>query len=176
MHRRALSENLARLADGDRSAFDPVFVMLWPAVLGFARRALNHEADAEDVAQAALLRIFARASEYDQERDGLAWALGITAWQCRTTRKQKSRRREQPLDEAQPLAVDPEAEILAERHRLLEAIQVTLAGLSPLDAETILAAAGFCERPEVQPATFRKRLERALTRFRRRFGARHDSG
>ncbi len=47
-----------------------------------------------------------------------------------------------------------------------------LGGLSALDAETLLAAA----RGERDPsATFRKRLERALARFRKEWRARHGA-
>ncbi len=47
-----------------------------------------------------------------------------------------------------------------------------LGGLSGLDAETLLAAA----RGERDPsATFRKRLERALERFRKEWRARHGA-
>src|SRR5207245_9364399 len=79
--RAELRRLMVRLADGDRAAFRPAFALLWPRLRAFAARCVA-AADAEDVAQAALLRVFSRASEYDAERDALAWALGIAAWAC----------------------------------------------------------------------------------------------
>src|SRR5271169_2868791 len=51
-----------RLADGDRAAFDPLYTALRPRAVRLARARLG-DAHAEDVAQAVLLRVFARASE-----------------------------------------------------------------------------------------------------------------
>src|SRR2546425_10904070 len=90
--RAELRRLMARLADGDRAAFGPAFALLWPRLRAFAARYVA-VADAEDAAQAALLRVFSRASEYDPERDALAWALGIAAWECRTLRRKRERRR-----------------------------------------------------------------------------------
>src|SRR5260370_788744 len=83
-----------RLAEGDRTAFRPVFALVWPQVRAFAARLVG-PADGEDAAQAALLKIFSRASEYDRARDALPWVLGIAAWECRTLRRRWERRREQ---------------------------------------------------------------------------------
>ena len=74
--RAELRRLMARLADGDRAAFGPAFALLWPRLRAFAARYVA-VADAEDAAQAALLRVFSRASEYDPERDALAWALTV---------------------------------------------------------------------------------------------------
>ena len=94
--RRRLQEQLARLADGDRDAFHPVFVELRPILQRFARRHLHVE-DAEDVAQEALVKVFAHAHRFDRERDALSWALGIAAFEIRTARKRRERRREEAL-------------------------------------------------------------------------------
>ncbi|HKA35185.1 MAG TPA: sigma-70 family RNA polymerase sigma factor, partial [Thermoanaerobaculia bacterium] len=91
--RSALQEELTALAHGDRAAFDPLFRRLWPILRGFARRILPAE-EADDAAQEALLRIFRRASEFDPARDALSWTLGIAAWQVRTHRTRRRRRRE----------------------------------------------------------------------------------
>src|SRR5580765_3238617 len=85
---------MERLADGDRSAFHPVFESLWPLVRRFAARHL-HPGDADDAAQEALLRVFRRAAEFDPGRSALAWALGIAAYEIRTARRRRRRRREE---------------------------------------------------------------------------------
>src|SRR5258708_34098292 len=101
---------MGRLADGDRTAFRPVFALVWPQVRAFAARLVG-PADGEDAAQAALLKIFSRASEYDRARDALPWVLGIAAWECRTLRGRWERRREQSApapDRAAEGALSPE--------------------------------------------------------------------
>jgi RNA polymerase sigma-70 factor (ECF subfamily) len=163
--REQLHRDLVRLADGDRGAFDPAFRALWPVLLRFCGRALQGDPRAEDVAQVALMKLFARASEMDPERDGLSWALGIAAWECRTARQQGRRSKEQPAPaEALALAVadaTPESLLI---QRDLEAAALEIIGtLKPADADALrLAMDG--ERPA--GPTFRKRLERAVSRLR----------
>jgi RNA polymerase sigma-70 factor, ECF subfamily len=170
MDRATLSElqtQMERLADGDRSAFHPVFAVLWPLLRRFAARHLRPE-DAEDIAQEALVKIFHRAVEFDPSRSALAWALGIAAFEIRTYRRRRLRRREAPpreeaLERLRDRAPTPEEEAMA---RDLESmLQDALGVLRPEDAQTLrLYARG--DRPSIAAATFRKRVERALTRLR----------
>lgn len=172
--RSALQEELTALARGERAAFDPLFRRLWPLLRGFARRFLSLE-EADDAAQEALLRIFRRASEFDPGRDALAWVLGVVAWQVRTHRTKARRRREESADslpERETSAASPEEEALA--GELAAALERALAELSPDDAATLLAYA-HGDRPDLPGATFRKRVERALSRLRARWRIRHDS-
>ena len=83
--RASLQQDLTALARGERAAFDPLFRKVWPLLRGFAMRCLP-AGEAEDAAQEALLRVFTRASEFDSEREALAWILGVAAWQIRTHR------------------------------------------------------------------------------------------
>jgi RNA polymerase sigma-70 factor, ECF subfamily len=171
--RALLQRDLTSLADGDRDAFRPVFVRLWPVVRAFAQRQLPVE-DAEDVAQRALLRLFERAAEFDPERDALAWALGITAWEIRTLRRWRGRKREVPVADEQAVecfihdtAPTPEDLLIAgERDRALHG---ALATLGPADAETLRA---FAEGDRPPGAAFRKRLQRAHARLRQAWRAR----
>lgn len=168
---------MMRLAEGDRRAFRPAFAMLWPQLRAFSLR-LAGEADGEDAAQAALLKVFARAAEYDRDRDALAWALGIAAWECRTLRKRRERRREEcalapdAAGAAGGAAVALSPEDTTVERDLREAAASVLGTLRPIDIETIAAAASG---RRAQGATFRKRLERALARFRLAWRARHGS-
>ena len=170
--RAELRALMARLADGDRTAFRPTFGLLWPRLRAFAVRYLG-PADGEDAAQGALLRVFSRASEYDPGRDALAWALGIAAWECRTLRRQRQRRRESPVPRPDETAAQATPEETAIEQDLRAAAEAILGALRPVDVETIRAAAG-APRP-VQGATFRKRLERALARFRLAWRAKHGN-
>lgn len=171
--REALQRQLERLADGDRDAFHPVFVRLWPLLRGFAARCLPRE-DVEDAAQEALLRVFARAAEFDRRRDALSWVLGIAAYEIRTVRQRRRRRREHP---EHALADRPDAgrspEEIAVAADLERALGEALAALRPADAETLLAYARG-ERPDLPGPTFRKRVERALGRLRSAWRLNHD--
>jgi RNA polymerase sigma factor (sigma-70 family) len=168
--KKQLQELMVRLASGDRGAFDPVYEALWPVVQRFAARALGGSPDADDAAQGALMNVFARVSEFDPERDALAWVLGVTAYECKTLRQKRSRRREQPLldqDDAAPSASPEELTV----NRDLEAAALELLGtLRPADVETLRALMAG-QRPA--GATFRKRLERALERLRAAWSSRH---
>jgi RNA polymerase sigma-70 factor (ECF subfamily) len=170
--RAELRALMARLADGDRAAFRPTFRLLWPRLRAFAVRYLG-AGDGEDAAQGALLRVFARASQYDPERDALAWALGIAVWECRTLRRQRQRRRESAVPPPDGSAAQATPEEVAIERDLRAAAEAVLGTLRPMDVETILAAAGGPRR--VEGATFRKRLERALARFRLAWRAKHGS-
>jgi RNA polymerase sigma-70 factor (ECF subfamily) len=113
--RAALHDELSALARGDRAAFDPLFRRLWPLVRGFAARCLPRE-EAEDAAQEALLRVFARASEFDAARDALSWVLGVAAWQIRTHRTRARRSREEAsgaLPEREDESPSPESVALS---------------------------------------------------------------
>ncbi len=171
--REALQGDLERLADGDREAFHPLFLRLWPLLRGFAGRCLP-PAEAEDAAQEALLRVFARAAEFDRGRDALSWVLGIAAYEIRTLRQRRRRRREHD-DGALATRADPrpspeDTAVAADLERTLGA---ALATLRPGDAETLLAYARG-ERPDLPGPTFRKRVERALRRLRGAWRLNHD--
>jgi RNA polymerase sigma-70 factor, ECF subfamily len=166
---------LAAIADGDRAAFDPLFAALWPLVNAYAARLLADPSLAEDVAQEVLVRVFTRAGEYDAERDALAWILGVATWECRTARRRRGRRAETPIAAAPDVpdgaALDPS------QRDLVRAAIAAVAELAPADAATI-AAAIFDDaeaRAGLAPATFRKRLERALARLRATWRSRHGA-
>jgi RNA polymerase sigma-70 factor, ECF subfamily len=157
--RAALRADLARAAEGDRAALEPAFARLHPFVLQFCRRVVGPDL-AEDATQEALVTLFAHLSAYDATRDPVPWALAFASNACRTLRKRADRRRE--VADPPELAGHSDPEWLALDRELRAAVQATLEHLSPVDADTLSLAMG--DRPA--GATFRKRLERAATRFR----------
>lgn len=168
--RARLSELMARAADGDRRALDPLLAALWPRLRGFCARLVS-AADADDATQETLVKLCARLATYDRSRDALTWALTLAAWECRTVRT-RSRRRAGAVSTDRLVAAERPDELVA-RRELLEAARDVVGALSPGDAATLVAAWSD-ERGDVAPATFRKRLERALTRFRASWRSRHD--
>jgi RNA polymerase sigma-70 factor, ECF subfamily len=170
-----LQKMMVRLADGDRSALHPTFEMLWPLLRRFTARHLPH-AEAEDAAQEALVKIFRQAGRFDPARSAAAWALGVAGFEIRTARRRFVRRRE-AYEAEKSLATLPDAaknpeEILLDRD-LEETLLEVLGELRPQDVETLrLYARG--ERPTIAPATFRKRVERALDRLRSAWSSTHE--
>lgn len=164
-----LDANMARLATGDRAAFQPVFSELWPVVYRFCQKMLVNSGDAEDATQITLEKVFSQVSDYDSRRSAVAWVLSIAAWECRTFRRRTQRAREDQLEEAlMPSSESSSPESLAIKRQLEQAVQSIAEQLSHSDQDTIRRA--FTEGPgatgSVSGATFRKRKERALMRFR----------
>jgi RNA polymerase sigma-70 factor (ECF subfamily) len=160
-------------ADGERSALDPLFAALWPPVVGYAQRFLGDATLAEDIAQEALVKLFGRLHQYDRERDALTWALTFATWECRTARRRITRRGESA--EAVDRPVDGAR--LVEERELVRAALDTLQSLPARDREVIAASLSDDDelRRALAPATFRKRLERALTRLRLSWRSRHGT-
>ena len=173
-HDATLDALVARLADGDRSAFTPVFKMLWPPTLRLCMSLLKHEADASDAAQQAMEKILSRASDYDPSRPAMPWALAIAAWECRTISRKRSRRREASEDAAHEASFDGAEEELVQRN-LTEAAVEAMGQLSESDRETLVATF-WDEAASVSGATLRKRRERAVDRLRTAFGRLYGLG
>jgi RNA polymerase sigma factor (sigma-70 family) len=164
-----LDEHMARLADGDRSAVEPLFAALWAPVHGYCERALGSGADADDAAQQALEKIFAQVARYDRRRRALPWVIEVVIWECRTVRRRRQRARTVPLDRGDEMpttAASPEEVVVTKD--LVARAWATLAHLSEADREVLRATfAGDVEGPaEVSGAAMRKRRERAIGRLR----------
>jgi DNA-directed RNA polymerase specialized sigma24 family protein len=165
---------LGRLCDGDRSAIEPAFRAIWPMLERFSARALGGAAEAEDAAQQAIVKVYGQVARFDRERDGVAWVLAIASYECRTLRRRTGRRKEQSLDPAHALATDdgtPEA--LAVQRDLEAAAREVLGAMRGDDVDAILAA--IDETRPAGDATFRKRLQRALGRFRLAWRTKHGT-
>jgi RNA polymerase sigma-70 factor (ECF subfamily) len=63
---------LARAAEGDRAAFDRLAARWLPRLYRAALRLLDDPAEAEDVAQEAMLRAWRKAARFDPRRAGAA--------------------------------------------------------------------------------------------------------
>ncbi len=165
---------MSAAADGERAAVAPLFQALWPVIVAYATRFVGDRALAEDCAQDALVRLFGQLPRFDRERDALTWALAHATWQCRTARRRTERRREDHgvVVEA---AVDGAAAL--EERELVRAAIAALDTLAPHDREVIAASLLDDDelRRAVAPATFRKRLERALARLRTSWRSRHGT-
>jgi RNA polymerase sigma-70 factor (ECF subfamily) len=127
---------------------------------------LQHDADADDAAQEAMVTIFARASDYDRTRAGAPWALAIAWYACRTLQKKRTRRREDLADAATDVPSESMPEEELEQQQLLAAAVSALDALSDTDRETLVATFWKEQQASASGATLRKRRERALDRLR----------
>jgi len=163
--RRSLNAMMVRLADGDRSAFDGAYALLWPALLAFCKRALV-PSDAEDAAQLALLKVFDRASTFQRDKDALTWAITIAAWEVRTIRKRHVRSRSTSIDADEQASPADDPERAAADHERVEAAQAVLGSLSEDDRATLAATVAEETPAGVSSPAFRKRRERAMGRLK----------
>lgn len=160
--RSRLHAAIVQFADGDRAAFREVFDGLWPVLLSFATRTLRDTADSEDAAQRAILKVFDRIVDFDGARDGVSWALAIAAFEVLTTRKQRTRRREEAgeynIEDDRPIASEV---LIAEELRA--SIREIVGEMSERDREALeLALSDVTPRGETE----RKRRFRAIERLR----------
>jgi RNA polymerase sigma-70 factor (ECF subfamily) len=158
---------MARVAEGDRSSFSPLFESLWPRVLRLCTCLLHNEADAADAAQQAMEKVLVRACDYDPARPALPWALAIASWECRTVQRKRSRSRELSGTGLLEPALDPATPDPAQRD-LERAALDAMGTLSDQDRETLMSTF-WEEAASVSGATLRKRRERALVRLRDAF-------
>jgi RNA polymerase sigma factor (sigma-70 family) len=162
--RRQIHDWMVRFADGDRGAFQPLFGALWPVVLAFTSGGLARPADAEDAAQQAMVKLFSRIVDFDRDRDGLSWALGIAGYEVMTLRKQRARRHEVGTAPLETLPADRGTEAQAIADELRRGVVALLGELSARD-QAALAHAFAGETPPTDERS-RKQRFRALTRLR----------
>lgn len=163
---------MSRLADGDRSACDPTFELLWPLVSRFAERALAGAPEAEDAAQDVLIKVFSRVAQYDPTCSALPWVLSIAVYECKTYRQRQRRSRVVTGVDCDVATGSPDPEQAAITSDLVAALRETVFVLSPND-QAALSAVLEGQRDEAMSATVRKQLSRALARLRIIWRSRH---
>lgn len=162
-----LNRWMGRLAQGDRTAFDPLFRALHPRALRCARARLGADR-AADASQAALMKVFARASEFTPGCPVLPWFYGIVANEIRaivradTTRKAITYEDPAALWSADP--DNPERQMV--ERELHQALEQAIGALDAPSAEAIGAFLGRRALPAIGAAAFRKRVSRAYARLR----------
>lgn len=173
----SLDALMARLADGDRSAFDPLFRAFHPRAVRLARVRLN-EADALDAAQAALTKVFARASEFTPGRPVLPWFYAVAANEVHAiSRRHKaatSRDAGSHAIDQVAAPADPERDLA--RAELRAGISAAVDALDPASAAAIATLLGDAvpAGSGVSPSAQRKRASRAYARLRELLERFHD--
>jgi RNA polymerase sigma-70 factor (ECF subfamily) len=163
---------MARLAAGDRAAFDPLFRELYPRALRLARQKLAADQSA-DAAQQILMKLFARASEFEAGKPVLPWFYASAANEIHSLSRRAARKARDAdfsgVEEQATTGANPEQDLVD--CELRQSIDLALASLDDESAVAIRALLGDGPRPEVAPATFRKRVSRAYARLRLMLGA-----
>jgi RNA polymerase sigma factor (sigma-70 family) len=170
-------ESLARQAvDGDRDAVADLVRELEPMVHAVALRMLWHREDAEDATQEILVRVITRLSRFDFQSQLKTWVYRVaTNYLLDVKRSCVERRRLTFVSFGDDLAdgLSSEGPEDGERSLLTEEVKIgcTLGMLQCLDRPHRMAyvlgeimelpAPEAAEALDLDPATFRKRLQRA---------------
>lgn len=135
--RDADAELLARYADGDAAAARLLTARLGPRIFAHAFRTLGNRAEAEDVTQEAMLRLWKIAPEWEAGRAQAAtWLYRVTANLC-TDRLR--RRPTQPLDDIKPPAdPGPGAEARLQEGARMDASQAALMRLPERQRQAVV--------------------------------------
>lgn len=160
--RQALTTALVRLKRGERAAADEVFRRAWPAVRAFAAQWLAGSDQVEDIAQQALVKVFAQVMDFEPSRDALTWVLEVTVWECRTERARVRRARLADAPTVEPIA-DERPDAALEAAQLTEALRAVVAALPAADQQEI---ARLLLEEASGDAAGRKRRQRAVDRLK----------
>lgn len=121
---------LARYARGDAAAARVLTLRLTPRAFGQAVRLLGDQAEAEDVAQEAMMRLWKIAPDWRAEQAQVStWLYRVVANLC-TDRLRKRKRGALPLEDvAEPADPTPSAEAQMQTQSRLDALRAALADL-----------------------------------------------
>jgi RNA polymerase sigma-70 factor (ECF subfamily) len=172
---RSDEDLLAAFAQGDRSAARALTLRLTPRVLGHAARLLGNRAEAEDVAQEAMLRLWRQAPGWRAgEARVTTWLYRVVANLC-IDRRRRARGGAVAL-EAVPEPPDPApgAQARMQDRARAEALQAALAGLPPRQRQAVvLRHIEGCDNPAIAAImeTTVEAVESLTTRGRRALAA-----
>ena len=135
--RDADAELLGRYADGDAAAARLLTARLGPRIFAHAFRVLGNRAEAEDVTQEAMLRLWKIAPDWDAGRAQAAtWLYRVTANLC-TDRLR--RRPAQRLDDIEPPAdPSPGVEARLQEGARMDALQAALMRLPDRQRQAVI--------------------------------------
>lgn len=158
---------MVRFADGERVVFRPLFDALWPLLFAVTSRGLVDRAEAEDAAQRAMLVVFDRIIAIDPDRDAVAWAATIAAFEVLTSRRRVQRRREDftstaLIDGTVDLAARPDEQLAAAELRA--AVRAAVGELPARDQAALVEL--LADGPITPGEAPRKRRTRAIERLR----------
>lgn len=162
------------LADGDRAAFAEVFRVAKPLLVRYLGKLVADPSVRDELVQVSLLKVFEDAASYDPDRDAAAWIVTLASWELRSHRRDVARTRARHGGEVDAriasTAADPERE--AQAAQIADAVRACVGELSSVDQEVLLAVMNDERRVG---ASFRKRVERALSRLKAKWSKRYGA-
>jgi len=171
------AELVARARAGQTAAFGELVERHRGAVYRAALAALRNPADAEDVAQEALVLAFRKIDQFRGDASVRTWMITI-AWRLALSRRRSPLRRLKQMVsvdglEIESVSVQPSPETCALDHERLAAVRDQIRKLPPkLRDALLLTAAGDLTQDEIAAAlkvpasTFRWRVMEARKRLR----------
>jgi RNA polymerase sigma-70 factor (ECF subfamily) len=175
-----LNDLVARVAVGDREAFEGLYDLIAGPVLGTVRRIVRNHAIAEEVAHDALMEVWTKAADWNADRGSAAvWILTISRRRAidRVRSEQASRDR---ADRVGTASMDrdhdqvSDADVIHDEHSRISAglsklspIQREAIGLAFYEGHTQREIAGILELPL---GTVKTRIRDGLIALRSQFG------
>jgi RNA polymerase sigma-70 factor (ECF subfamily) len=136
----SLESILGLVAGGDQAAFDRLYDRVAGMVFGVARRVVRHPAQAEEVAQEALVEVWRTATRFDPARAAaLTWILTI-AHQRAVDRVRSARAAAERDERAGGLGPAPAFDQVAEVAEVPEVSEVPAAGAARWGHERVRRA------------------------------------
>ena len=101
---------IKKAKEGDREAFQKIISQHLPNILNLATRMLGNRAEAEDLSQDVMIKLWKNLERYDPNKAKLSsWLYRITANQCLDhLRRKKTEQLDENYDEAEPARQDEE--------------------------------------------------------------------
>lgn len=130
---------LVAFGNGDRAAAQALTARLSPRVLGYSARMLGDRAEAEDVTQEAMLRLWRQAPDWRQgEAQVSTWLFRVTANLC-TDRLRKRKHRGEALDTvAEPEDPAPGVEASMQTRVRADALEAALMDLPERQRQAVV--------------------------------------
>jgi RNA polymerase sigma-70 factor (ECF subfamily) len=155
---------VARVLAGDGRAADELFDTHWPRVWRIAAAVTGSRTIAEDAAQEAMIRAFARLEEFDRDRDFAPW-VGRIATRCAidaVRRKPTIAALHDLPEQAGPVQPQPDEAVLAAVAALDDDRRVVVA----LRYWAGLSVSEIADALDVPNGTVASRLQRAIEELR----------
>ena len=175
------AELLRSVAAGAPEAVDAWFRAEHPEVYRLCFGFLAHRAEAEDVAQDAMLRILEKLPEFDPARSYRAWRTTLVLNRCRDRLRRSEARREaeERAALARPEGILPDPGDRMQRTEVEEVLRRSLAALPPREREVFvlrdlegLETAEVARSLAIGESSVRSLLALARARLRSLLGAR----
>ncbi len=179
---RQVATLLARVAEGDRAAYEALHRRLYPRVYGFVLRRLRDPSLAEETVVDVFVELWRNSGRFRGESRATTWIFGIAHFKCLAASRAARRSKraavvatESEILEGMPDSLDAE-DALAARERVSQ-VKVALASLPAGQREVVelafvdgLEYSEIAARLGVAEGTVKTRVSRARSMLRRLLG------